>query len=105
AGLQRPRHAKRKPGGSRLHIPRYMTHVGVLALVVAMSGYATIDRNVLPSSHAAAVTAAAADEGLRIGDGSPGRDSVIIKPLSIPTSALANHAPIDRKSVVEGKSV
>ena len=77
-----------------MRIHRYMTHVGVLALVVAMSGYAAIDRNVLPSSHAAAVTAAAADEGLRIGDGSPGRDSVIIKPLSIPTSALANHAPV-----------
>jgi murein DD-endopeptidase MepM/ murein hydrolase activator NlpD len=73
---------------------RYMTHALVLAIAGAMSGYSVVDRNVFPSSHAAAVTAAAADEGVAIGDVSLGRDNVIIKPLSIPTAPLVSHAPI-----------
>jgi murein DD-endopeptidase MepM/ murein hydrolase activator NlpD len=77
-----------------LRIHRYVTHLVVLAIAGALSGYATIDRNVFPSFHAAVVTTAAADEGRAVGDLSLGRDSVIIKPLSIPTSPLANHAPI-----------
>ena len=59
-----------------------------------MSSYATIDRGFFPNFHAAAVTAAAADEGVAVGDTTLGRDSVIIKPLSIPTSPLVSHAPI-----------
>src|ERR1700704_187011 len=70
-----------------------MTHAMVLALAGAMSSYATIDRGFFPSSHAPAVTAAAADGGV-VGDVSLGRDSVIIKPLSIPTSPLVSRAPI-----------
>src|SRR6195256_5067364 len=70
-----------------------MTHAMVLALAGAMSSYATIDRGFFPSSHAPAVTAAAADGGV-VGDVSLGRDSVIIKPLSIPTAPLVSHAPI-----------
>ncbi|MHB8687681.1 MAG: LysM peptidoglycan-binding domain-containing M23 family metallopeptidase [Candidatus Dormibacteraceae bacterium] len=66
----------------------------VLAIAAAISSYTTMDRSFFPSSHAAAVTAAAASEGLAIGDVSLGRDSVIIKPISIPTSALVSHAPI-----------
>jgi murein DD-endopeptidase MepM/ murein hydrolase activator NlpD len=58
-----------------------------------MSGYAAMDRNSYPNFHPAAVTAAAADGGLAAGDVSLGRDSVIIKPLSIPTSPLLSHAP------------
>jgi LysM repeat protein len=71
-----------------------MIHAVVLAIAGAMSGYATIDRTFYPNFHAAAVTAAAAEEGLAVGDVSLGRDSVIIKPLSIPTSPLESHAPI-----------
>jgi LysM repeat protein len=71
-----------------------MTHAVVLAIAAAMSGYNAIDRNFLPNFHSAAVTAAAADQGLAVGDVSMGRDSVIIKPLSIPTSPLISHAPI-----------
>jgi LysM repeat protein len=70
-----------------------MTHAVVLALAGAMSGYATIDRNYSPNSHAAAVTAAASDGGVT-GDVSLGRDSVIIKPVSIPTAPLVSRAPI-----------
>jgi LysM repeat protein len=47
----------------------------------------------LPTFHAAAVTAAAAYEGA-VGDVSLGRDSVIIKPVSIPTTPLVSRAPI-----------
>lgn len=71
-----------------------MTHAVVLGLAVAMCGYTAIDRNFFPSFHAAAVTAVAADEGHAVGDVSLGRDSVIIKPLSVPTSAIESHAPI-----------
>ena len=71
-----------------------MAHAVVLAIAVAMSGYSAVDRNFFPNFHPAAVTAAAADEGLAVGDVSLGRDSVIIKPLSIPTSPLVSHAPI-----------
>jgi len=70
-----------------------MTHAVVLALAGAMSSYATIDRNYSPNSHAAAVTAAASDGGVA-GDVSLGRDSVIIKPVSIPTAPLVSRAPI-----------
>jgi LysM repeat protein len=71
-----------------------MTHAVVLGLAIAMSGYSAIDRNFFPTFHAAAITAAAADEGRAVGDLSLGRDSVIIKPLSIPTSPIESHAPI-----------
>src|SRR6266849_9907702 len=69
-----------------------------------MSSYATYDRGFFPSSHAAAVTAAAADAGVAVGDISLGRDSLIIKPLSIPTAPLVSHAPIVHM-VAEGDSL
>jgi murein DD-endopeptidase MepM/ murein hydrolase activator NlpD len=71
-----------------------MTHAVVLAIAIAMSGYTVIDRNVSPNFHAGTITAAAAADGLTIGDISLGRDSVIIKPLAIPTAPLVSHAPI-----------
>jgi LysM repeat protein len=77
-----------------LRINRYMTHAVVLAIADAMSSYTVIDRNFSSNFHAAAVTAAAADEGAAVSDVSLGRDSVIIKPLSIPTAPLVSHAPI-----------
>jgi LysM repeat protein len=77
-----------------LRFHRYMTHAMVLAIAGAMSAYTVTDRPFFPSSHAGAVTAAAAEDGLTVGDVSLGRDSVIIKPLAIPTSPLVSHAPI-----------
>src|SRR5258707_75938 len=71
-----------------------MTHAVVLAIAVAMSGYAVIDRNVSPNLHAGTITAAAAGDALTVGDVSLGRDNVIIKPLAIPTAPLVSHAPI-----------
>jgi LysM repeat protein len=70
-----------------------MTHAVVLALAGAMSGYATVDRNYFPNSHAAAVTAAASYGGVA-GDVSLGRDSVIIKAIPIPTAPLVSRVPI-----------
>jgi murein DD-endopeptidase MepM/ murein hydrolase activator NlpD len=69
-----------------------------------MSSYATIDRGFFPSSHAPALTAAAADEGVTVGDATLGRDSLIIKPLSIPTAPLVSHAPIVY-TVVQGDTL
>lgn len=69
-----------------------MSHALVLAIAVALSGYATIDRSSV--SHAPTVNAAAAGDGLSVGGVSLGRDSVIIKPVSIPTAPLMNRAPI-----------
>jgi LysM repeat protein len=73
-----------------------MTHALVLAIAGAISGYATFDRPFFPSSHAPAVTAAAASDGVAVSGVSLGRDSVIIKPLAIPTEPLVSHAPIVR---------
>jgi murein DD-endopeptidase MepM/ murein hydrolase activator NlpD len=77
-----------------LRIHRYLIHAVVLATAVAISGYTAIDRHFFSNLHPAAVTAAAAQEGVAVGDVSLGRESVVIKPLSIPTSALVNRAPI-----------
>ena len=78
-----------------MRINRYMTHAVVLAIAAAMSTYTVIDRSYLFSNfHAAAVSAAAADQGAAVGDVSLGRDSVIIKPVSIPTTPLVSRAPI-----------
>jgi len=87
-----------------LRIHRYVTHGVVLAIAIAMSGYSAIDRTFFPSFHSAALTAAAADEGQALGDVSLGRESVIIKPLSIPASPLASHAPIEH-IVVQGDTL
>jgi murein DD-endopeptidase MepM/ murein hydrolase activator NlpD len=76
-----------------LRINRYMSHAVVLAIALAVSGYTVMDRNFFSSFHAAAVTAAAADDGT-VGNVSLGRDSVIIKPLPIPTKPLVSRVPI-----------
>jgi len=73
-----------------LRINRYATHAVVLATALAVSGYAASDRSFLSNFHATSVTAA---EG-SVGDVSVGRDSVIIKPVSIPTAPLTSRAPI-----------
>ena len=86
-----------------MRIDRYMTHAVVLAVAVAISSYTVIDRGFSPSFHAAAVTSAAAYEGA-VGDVSLGRDSVIIKPISIPTSPLISRAPIVH-AVVQGDTL
>src|SRR5260370_21305029 len=70
-----------------------MTHAVVRATAAAISSYSAMDRSFFPTFHAGAVTAIAA-QGVAVGDLSLGGDSVIIKPLSIPSSALVSRAPI-----------
>ena len=69
-----------------------------LAIAVAISGYATIDRHItnyfshgLGPVNAQAVTLG---EGGYVGEVAFGRYSTIIKPVSIPTNAPALHTPI-----------
>jgi murein DD-endopeptidase MepM/ murein hydrolase activator NlpD len=71
-----------------------MIHIVVLATAGAISGYSAVDRTFFPTFHAGVLPAVAADQGVAVGDLSLGGDSVIIKPLSIPTSALVSRAPI-----------
>src|SRR5260370_24383847 len=59
-----------------------------------MSTYTGVARGRYRSSHTPGLTSASADQGVATGDVSVGRDSVIIKPISVPRSALPNRAPI-----------
>jgi len=81
-----------------------MIHIVFLAIAGAISSYSAVDRSFFPTFHAGAVPAVAADQGVAVGDLSLGGDSVIIKPLSIPTSALVSRAPIVHM-VVEGDTL
>ena len=79
-----------------MRINRYLTHAVVLAVAVAISGYATIDRHVASYlSHLGPVNAQAVmlDSGGSVGNVTFGRYSTIIKPVGIPTSAPVSHAP------------
>ena len=80
----------------------------MLAVAVAISSYATIDRNV-PSALTTRLGAVNAEavvmsEGGTVGDVSLGRYSTIIKPASIPTSAPINRMPLTY-SVAAGESL
>lgn len=82
--------------GVALRINRYLTHAVVLAIAVAISGYASIDRHVVSAlSHLGPVNAQAImlDDGGAVGNVTFGRYSTIIKPVGIPTSAPVSHAP------------
>jgi LysM repeat protein len=79
-----------------LRINRYLTHAVVLAIAVAISGYASIDRHIGSYlSRLAPVNAQALvfDDGGSVGNVTFGRYSTIIKPVAIPTGAPASHAP------------
>jgi len=69
----------------------------VLGIAIALSGYASINRN-LPTgltAHLGPVNAEAVvvGDGGNVGDVSLGRYTVIIKPAEIPTSAPVSHLP------------
>lgn len=68
----------------------------MLAVAIAISGYASIDRHVASYlSRLGPVNAQALmlDEGGAVGDVTFGRYSTIIKPVAIPTGAPASHTP------------
>ena len=69
-----------------------------------MAGYSAMDRELYPGLRTPGVTSASADQSVAGGDLALGRDSVIIKPISVPTSALPNRAPI-LYTVTEGDTL
>jgi LysM repeat protein len=81
-----------------LPITRYVTHAVVLALALALSGYASLGHGI-PGSLSLRLGAVNA-EGLIMGQGGEvggitmGRASVIVKPVAVPTSAPVSHTPI-----------
>ncbi|HVS48222.1 MAG TPA: LysM peptidoglycan-binding domain-containing protein [Candidatus Dormibacteraeota bacterium] len=80
----------------------------MLAVAVAISSYATLDRQ-FPTSLTARLSpvnaeAVVVSEGGTVGDVSLGRYSTIIKPLSIPMSAPVNHQPL-RYAVAPGENL
>ena len=75
-----------------MRIDRYVTHAVVLLVSVILSGYSFSSLGYQISAKGR--IDARASVGETIGDTSMGRDTTIIKPLSIPSSALPNRQPI-----------
>lgn len=75
-----------------MRIDRYVTHAMVLLVAVILSSYSLSSLGYQMSAKGR--IDAAANVGETIGDTSMGRDTTIIKPLSIPNAALPNRAPI-----------
>jgi LysM repeat protein len=79
-----------------LRINRYLTHAVVLAVALAISGFATIDRhagsyfNRLGTLNAQALVDV---QGGAVGSFTFGRYSTIIQPIAIPTSSIQVHTP------------
>jgi LysM repeat protein len=79
-----------------LRVNRYLTHAVVLAIAIAISSYASIDRHVasyLTRLGPVNAQALMLDEGGSVGNVTFGRYSTIIKPVAIPTGAPQSHAP------------
>jgi len=70
-----------------LRINRYMTHAVVLLIAAVVSSY-NFSTYLNPTNGPIAARAA------NVGDVSMGRDTTIVKPVSIPTSALPNRVPM-----------
>lgn len=70
---------------------RLASHAAVLLIATAMSGYGAVDLNTSLAARAGAVNAKAESQ---IGDVLMGRDSTIIKPVSIPIAPLPNRKVI-----------
>src|SRR5207237_9029784 len=65
-----------------------------LLIAIAMSGYGAVNLNSSLAARAEAVDARAAGEGGLYGDVLVGRESTIIKPISIPNAPLPNRRAI-----------
>jgi len=74
---------------------RYISHALVLLIAATITGYGAGNLDMSPAAKAGPFSAHAADTDGRYGQVDLSRDSVIIKPLSIPTEELP-----DRKSIV-----
>lgn len=74
---------------------RYVSHGLVVLIAAAISGYGAADLGLSVAARAGALSAQVPDDGGSLGNYAIGRDSVIIKPVSIPASA-----PPNRKAIV-----
>jgi LysM repeat protein len=85
-----------------------LTHAVVLAIAVAISGYASMDRHFQSSLTASLgpvnAEAVVSGEGGTVGDVSLGRFSTIIKPVAIPLSAPISHTLVTY-TVADGDSL
>jgi len=73
---------------------RYVSHGLVVLIAVAISGYGAADLGLSVAAKAGVLSAQVPDDGGSLGNIALGRDSVIIKPVSIPTSAPPNRRAI-----------
>ena len=74
-----------------MRINRYVTHAVVLLVAAVLSSF-SLSSYLKPAQ--GSIDARAANAGATVGDVSMGRDTTIIQPVSIPTSALPSHTPI-----------
>jgi LysM repeat protein len=76
-----------------LRIYRYVTHAVVLLMAAVLSSY-SVSSYLRPTGPISARAANVDNSGGSVGDISLGRYTTIIKPISIPTAALPDRAPI-----------
>jgi LysM repeat protein len=74
---------------------RYASHAAVLLVAALISGYTTLTNSLGPGAARAAFDVQAATDAGRFGDVAMGRDSIIIKPISVPLAAIPSRRPID----------
>ena len=73
---------------------RLVSHGLVVLIAVAISGYGAADLGLSVAARAGSLSAQVPDDGGSLGNLAMGRDSVIIKPVSIPTAAMPNRRAI-----------
>jgi murein DD-endopeptidase MepM/ murein hydrolase activator NlpD len=74
-----------------LRLNRYLVHAVVLLVAAVLSGL-SFSNHLIPAR--GSIDARAANAGVAVGDTSMGRDTTIIKPISIPASAIPSRGPI-----------
>ena len=73
---------------------RWVSHGLVVLIAVVISGYGAADLVFSVSARAGGLNAGIPDDGFALGNLAMGRDSVIIKPVSIPTAAMPSRKAI-----------
>src|SRR5260370_8880342 len=73
---------------------RFVSHGLVVLISVVISGYGSAGLGRSVAARAGALSAPVPDDGGSLGNLAMGRDSVIIKPVSIPASAMPNRKAI-----------
>ncbi|HKW06790.1 MAG TPA: peptidoglycan DD-metalloendopeptidase family protein [Candidatus Dormibacteraeota bacterium] len=73
---------------------RWVSHGLVVLIALVISGYGAADLGFSVSARAGGLSSVVPDNGFSVGNFAMGRDSVIIKPISIPTTAMPNRKAI-----------